>query len=325
MTGGRLYGYQVPPAVHRAVAESTSPGGAYNATGERHRAGGHRQVPTCGRFYPDTARHSCPVRHTERPADHATTGPGSRRRPVPHPHAPRGTGSRRGRQPASIRAPDPLCPRIASSGRRGDRPVPFQQHRESDRPTATCVGGQREAERRGHTAPGPAPRRVDRVGPGRGRGGTARRESVRARTTGPATATTGWSTSPAPVRVSRATPTPSTRPAASTRGRATPPPCGACWPLHPQPRSGGARRVRRRPALQHEGIVADRVFLFTDAPTARTPGGRRRTTTASSAPPHARRGPARRRALAARGEGVVTGLGLTHRGRPAAVIAARNE
>jgi len=69
MTGGRLYGYQVPPEVHRAVAESTSPGGAYNTLVKGTGRAGIASCPMCGRFYPDTARHLCPVRHTDRPAE----------------------------------------------------------------------------------------------------------------------------------------------------------------------------------------------------------------------------------------------------------------
>ncbi|MGS0688640.1 hypothetical protein ACVBEQ_26405 [Nakamurella sp. GG22] len=40
------------------------------------------------------------------------------------------------------------------------------------------------------------------------------------------------------------------------------------------------------PQRQDEGIVADRVYLFTDAPDGADAGGRRRTTSASSAPSH---------------------------------------
>ena len=68
MSGGRLYGYQVPPEVHRAVAASTSPGGAYNALVKGTGRASIARCDQCGRFYPDAARHSCPVRHTERPA-----------------------------------------------------------------------------------------------------------------------------------------------------------------------------------------------------------------------------------------------------------------
>ena len=67
MTGGRLYGYQVPAEVHRAVAESTSPGGAYNALVKGTDRAGIARCERCGRFYPDTAAHNCPVRHTPRP------------------------------------------------------------------------------------------------------------------------------------------------------------------------------------------------------------------------------------------------------------------
>jgi len=68
MTGGRLYGYQVPPEVHRAVAQSGSPGGAYNALVKGTGRAGIARCAQCGRFYPDTAGHRCPIQHAKRPA-----------------------------------------------------------------------------------------------------------------------------------------------------------------------------------------------------------------------------------------------------------------
>ena len=150
MTGGRLYGYQVPPEVHRAVAESTSPGGAYNALVKGTGRACIARCATCGRFYPDTARHLCPIRHTERPAtprnDRAREaaaamsrmpeGPGH---PAPSSRVEPGATA----VPADRRAA-PGCgvPRTSTSGagkaaarcRRGGRPVPVEQHGEPHRP-----------------------------------------------------------------------------------------------------------------------------------------------------------------------------------------------
>ena len=98
MTGGRLYGYQVPPEVHRAVAESTSPGGAYNALVKGTGRAGIARCPTVR-----------PVLPGHRPA------------PVPGPAhgAPRGDPQRP--RPGSRRARCPGCPRPSSGRRRRDR------------------------------------------------------------------------------------------------------------------------------------------------------------------------------------------------------------
>jgi hypothetical protein len=66
MTGGRVYGYRVSPEVHRAVTESTSPGGAYNRLVKGTGRAAIARCPQCGRFFAETA-HACPARHELRP------------------------------------------------------------------------------------------------------------------------------------------------------------------------------------------------------------------------------------------------------------------
>ena len=117
MTGGRLYGYQVPPEVHRAVAESTSPGGAYNALVKGTGRAGIARCPMCGRFYPDTRPSPVPgpARGTTR-GDAQRPSPGSGRRDVPHSNGSRDTRRRadtseRGATavPAASRSARPWC------------------------------------------------------------------------------------------------------------------------------------------------------------------------------------------------------------------------
>jgi hypothetical protein len=134
MTGGRLYGYQVPPEVHRAVAESTSPGGAYNALVKGTGRAGIARCPMCGRFYPDRVRHLCPIRHAERPAttrnDRAreaaaalsrmseSPGPSdaeqTRRNPVPPRFPPPGRPAVVHPALARPRTPEPARPAVAA-------------------------------------------------------------------------------------------------------------------------------------------------------------------------------------------------------------------
>lgn len=126
MTGGRLYGYQVPPEVHRAVAESTSPGGAYNALVKGTGRAAIARCPMCGRFYPDRARHLCPVRHTERPATtrnvRAREAAAVSRPPRPVPGASVVTG-----------VPNTATPRPAPA------PVPAPAHTPPSRPAVAAV------------------------------------------------------------------------------------------------------------------------------------------------------------------------------------------
>ena len=134
MTGGRLYGYQVPAEVHRAVAESTSPGGAYNAVVKGTDRAGIARCERCGRFYPDTAAHNCPVRHTPRPEstrnvrarEAATSISAGRSAPA----APGGVApaSRTVKTSQSTPSGSGSPHRAACCGRRGGRPASVQHH-----------------------------------------------------------------------------------------------------------------------------------------------------------------------------------------------------
>ena len=274
MTGGRLYGYQVPAEVHRAVAESTSPGGAYNAAGERHRPGRHRPVRAVrpvlpghrGAQLPGAAHDRGPTStRNARAREAATAISGGRSAPA----APGGVApaSRTAKTSRSTPSGSGSPHRAACCGRRGGRPVSVQHHgqpgggsgREPLR-TATKAAQQRVSNREhaGWTASEQVTAAVarhatsrhvpDRISRGRRR---------------PA-----WCTSPAPVPTSPATPTPSTHPAHSAPGTATPPPCGTCWPPPPAtPGGSNSAAMSSARTATDERIVADRVYLFTDAPT----------------------------------------------------------
>ena len=276
MTGGRLYGYQVPPEVHRAVAESTSPGGAYNALVKGTGRAGIARCERCGRFYPDTAGAQLPgAAHAAARHDAQRPGPGGRGMRCPAVRsasaAPGGVApaTRTAATARSTPAAIPERPALAACcGRRGGRPVSVQHHGEPGRTgrarplraaTNSCPSN---GSRAGNTPGGPRrsgspPRWPDTPPATRARAASRR-----------PTATTGWCTSPAPVPTSPATPTPSTHPAHSTPGTATPPPCGTCWPPPPAT-PGGSNSAATSSARDRddERIVADRVYLFTDAPT----------------------------------------------------------
>src|SRR6478672_3390547 len=89
MTGGRVYGYRVSPEVHRAVTESTSPGGAYNRLVKGTGRAAIARCAKCGRFFADTAAHACPARHQLRPQAirnvHAREAAAALAHPVPTP------------------------------------------------------------------------------------------------------------------------------------------------------------------------------------------------------------------------------------------------
>ncbi len=68
-TSGRVYAYHVHPDTYHAVADSYSPGHAFNhvVKGRAPRVQ-VRQCPRCARFTSSAAGHECPIRQSERDA-----------------------------------------------------------------------------------------------------------------------------------------------------------------------------------------------------------------------------------------------------------------